>query len=514
MAINVRVLFFSWLSVWILIAMLGIYLLYPLRAKLRFGIDLVGGTYITLKVHTDKAVEAVLLENMHQFSSKLEKIPNISIVNKKVENNEVIFEFASVNQAQEAAGLLRETTLVQKTAANRVTFSLPDAKVEAIKSDAITRNVQVLRARLDRMSVAEIPIFAQGKDQIVVELPDVSDPLQAKAMIGKAAVLDFRPVLAYGDDPEEIKQRFGGQIPGDMEILSGKQQGDEVRGYYLVPRYAEITGKYLIDARPEVDENRGEIIVAFQLNQEGGRKFYELTSKHYQKPLAIVLDNIVLNAPIIQARIRDSGTITGLNRVQSRELATLLKSGAFVAPVSFEEERQIGPSLGSEVVHQGLVACLVGLLLLLVFIVIIYRFCGLLAFIALLFNLLLILLGLAWLRVTLTLPGIAGMILTVGMAIDASILIFERIREELSTGSPLRNSVEKGFSDAMAVILDANITTLVVGIVLYKFGTGPIQGFAVTMVLGIFATLITGLFFLRSLLSAVIEAFRVQKLSI
>jgi preprotein translocase subunit SecD len=228
--------------------------------------------------------------------------------------------------------------------------------------------------------------------------------------------------------------------------------------------------------------------------------------------LAIVLDGEIISAPQIRSAIRSEGSISGVGPQEAQELSLLLKSGAFVAPVTFEEERQIGPSLGAESIRQGLVSCLVGLAALFVFSVTLYKIPGILAFATLLYNLLLILMALAWFKATLTLPGIAGMVLTVGMAIDASILIYERVREELAAGVSLRKAVNNGFSDAKVVILDANITNLIVGVVLYKFGTGPIQGFAVTLIIGIIATLITGLFFLRSLLNFVIDAFNLQTL--
>jgi len=227
------------------------------------------------------------------------------------------------------------------------------------------------------------------------------------------------------------------------------------------------------------------------------------------------LDSEVISAPRIESAIRGSGEITGNFTTDSaRTLALLLKSGSFVAPVTFEEERQIGPSLGQESIRQGLTSCLIGLGLLLFFSLFYYNLSGFFAFFALVYNLILVLLGISWLKATLTLPGIAGMVLTVGMAIDASILIFERIKEELSQGVALKKAVELGFSGAMKVILDANITTFIVGIVLYRFGVGPIQGFAVTMMLGIIATLVTTLFFLRSLFKFMLNNFDIQKLRI
>jgi preprotein translocase subunit SecD len=284
----------------------------------------------------------------------------------------------------------------------------------------------------------------------------------------------------------------------------------------VVQKYAKVTGAMLADARPAFGGKSGvDPFVQFSFNEEGGNKFYELTSKNIGRPLGIVLDGEVISTPTINSAIRSSGIIEGrFTSAEVKKLAYLLKSGAFVAPVTFEEERQIGPSLGAAAVKSGIYSCAAGFALIFLFSLYYYKACGLLAFLALVYNLIFILLGLAWMRATLTLPGIAGMVLTIGMAIDASILIYERIKEELTRGSSLKNAVDTGFSGAMGVILDGNITTFLSGMVLYHLGSGPIQGFAVTLMLGIIATLIATLFFLRSFFKFILGNFSIQKLSI
>jgi preprotein translocase subunit SecD len=416
-----------------------------------------------------------------------------------------------MQDAQMAASYIKNEAkdLEQKVEGSTIHLQLPEKQVKKIKSEALARNVEVLRTRM-RSSIAETPIATQGDKRIVIELPDTADPQEAKARIGKAAQLEFRLVERIGRTADEIRLEYDGDIPSDTEILPGKR-GDE---FFLVQKYTDITGKLLRDARPAFGGQTGvEPVVSFKFNEVGAEKFYDLTSKNYGRLLAIVLDGIVISYPRINEPIKGDGQISGDFTAESaRELALLLNSGAFVAPVTFEEERQIGPSLGAESIKQGLLSCLVGLGLLFVFSILIYKIPGIFSFIALLYNLLLILLGLVWLKATLTLPGIAGMVLTVGMAIDASILVYERIREKLAQGMPLHSAVSNGFSGAMGVILDANITTFIVGAVLYKFGTGPVQGFAVTMMLGIISTLITGLFFLRSLFKFILNNFHIQKL--
>ena len=501
-------MFFSELSFWLVLGCIGLYFLLPLRQSLRFGIDLVGGTYLTLEVQTDKAVEADLVEQMQSIDTKLKRAQFAVPVSKHVEKNSIVLNFASMQDAQIAAGELKNSLpdMTQKSEGSTIRLSYSDSIVERIKEDAVTRNIEVLRTRM-----RDIPIAKQGEKNIVIELPDTANPQEAKARIGKAAQLELRIVDKFAASKDDLMYEFDGELPPDKDILPGEN------GFYLVEKYADVTGRMLKDARPEYSQDHGfEHVVKFVFNDIGAEKFYQLTSKHYGKSLAIVLDGYVISAPRINGPIPAGiGQISGGFTAESaRELALLLQSGSFTAPVTFEEERQIGPSLGQESIRQGLTSCLVGLGLLFIFSLFYYKLSGLFAFFALIYNLGLILMGLAWLQVPLTLPGIAGMVLTVGMAIDASILIYEHIKEELKKGITINLAVKGGFRDAMKVILDANITTFIVGVVLYHFGTGPIQGFAVTMMLGIVATLITGLFFLRSIFTFMLNNFRVQKLSI
>lgn len=501
----------SGLAFWLAVAAIGLWAVWPLRESLKFGIDLVGGTYITLSVQTDKAIETHLINNMKSVKAALEKANKPMPVSESIKENTVELNFESLADAQQASNYLeaQRRDMIISSEGLKVILSLPERVMRNVKEDAVLRNIDVLRNRLDKMAVAEITIAQQGEKEIIIELPDVSDPQKAKAMIGKAAVLDFRLVEKIARSEDEILLDYDGELPADKEILPGREDR-----FYLVTKYPEVTGADLVSARPELIPGEGSA-VAYQLTPDGGQRFHELTSPNYGKSLAIVLDGVVIGAPNISStELYSTGTISGQTPDSARELAMLLKSGAFVAPVTFEEERQIGPSLGAQSIKQGLVSCLVGLGLLFLFTLYYYKVSGLFAFIALLYNLLLIIFCLAYLRATLTLPGIAGMVLTIGMAVDASILIFERIKEEFATGIAFNKAVQRGFSDAMTVILDANITTLIVGLVLLKFGTGPIKGFAVTLIFGILATLITGLFFLKSLFNFVLNNFRVNKISI
>lgn len=520
----------SSLFAWLALAGLFVYYLYPLRESLRFGIDLVGGTYITLEVQTEKAIEARLVELMQALKKDASKaqLPvavatDIQSIHEKKEgvsqivSYKLVLSYEAPAAAQTVASYLQEQyrSYLIITEGSQVVVRLREAEERAIKRDAVDSNIDVIRTRIDKIGVSETPIARQGERNIIVEMPNVSDPQQAKAMIGKAAVLEFKLVEKYGRTEEDILYEYEGELPSDMEILPGRSEHGEVSGYYLVSRYTDLTGRLLSEAKSTMSQENREWVVAFKWNPEGGNRFYDLTSKNHGRTLAVVLDGIVITAPRISTSIRHEGTITGgFTAEGAKDLALLLKSGSFVAPLTFEEERQVGPSLGAESIKSGLLSCLVGLGLVFLFALYYYKLSGLFAFLALVYNLLLILFCMARFGATLTLPGIAGMVLTIGMAIDASILIYERIKEELSKGATVKAAVETGFSNAQWVILDGNFTTFIVGMVLYKFGTGPIQGFAVTMMIGIVATLITGLFFLKSLFTFILSNFKLQKLSI
>lgn len=521
MNLTARRLASSGLVFWLFVAVVGIYFLYPLRKTLRFGIDLVGGTYLTLEVKTEKAVEAELLAKLHAIDTKFKRERTITLVSRTIQDEQIILTFENQQQTQDAARILKadERELVQSVNRDTITLNFSDLTIKKIKEDAVSRNIEVLRTRLDRFSVAEISIAKQGEKQIIVELPDVADPQEAKDMIGRAAILEFKIVEKMGSSEKELLLEYDGDLPDDLQILPGDRSSNPNGGrttYYVVQKYAKVTGAMLSDARPSMGGKTGvEPVVQFSFNDTGADKFYELTSKNHGRALAIVLDNEVISAPTIQSAIRSSGEITGrFTSAEVKKLAYLLKSGSFVAPVTFEEERQIGPSLGAESVKSGLYSCLGGFGLIFLFSLYYYKLSGLLAFFALIYNLIFVLLGMSWMHATLTLPGIAGMVLTIGMAIDASILIFERIKEELTKGVGLKNAVDAGFSGAMGVILDGNITTFISGLVLYNLGSGPIQGFAVTLMLGIVATLIATLFFLRSIFNFILNNFSIQKLSI
>lgn len=504
MTFSLRTLFGTSFVWWLLAALLGAYWILPLKQHINFGIDLVGGTYISLEVMVDKAVE-------QELQSRTQSIAQQSGSQTfAIAGNQAIITFKNEVDAQNAQSLIEKNIVNVTRDGAKLVARLAQSEIDTIAKEAVASNVEVLRTRLDRFGVGEVAIAAQGENKIVIELPSVDDIRQAKDLIGTSALLEFKIVEDYAITKDELLARYGGAAPEGFEILPSKENR-----FYLVQKLAEVTGRDLKDSRADYAPEGAEIFVYFSFKPDGQAKFANLTGSNIGRNLAIVLDDMVISAPTINVRIDGPGFIQGNFTADSaKELATLLKSGAFVAPVKFEQERHIGPSLGEESIRSGLLSCLVGLGLLLVFSVGFYKTAGLLAFFVLLYNLFLILLALALFGATLTLPGIAGMVLTVGMAIDSSILIYERIRELLAHGMPMRQAVSEGFSNAMGVILDANITTLIVGLVLYKLGSGPVQGFAVTMMIGIISTLVTGLLLLRSLFSFVFDVLKLQKISI
>lgn len=505
-------------SFWVIfaVAMSG-YLYWYGKKDIRFGIDLVGGTYITLEVQSDDIVKNFFGDKIRAFDGAL-KAARIELDGKaSLVNDGLVYKFNTSGAANEAEAVLKseEKYLKYHVDGSSLKISLPDALFSKLLSDAVDANIEILRSRFT--SLSEIHISKQGNSQIVVELPNVNDPHQAKIMIGKSAVLDFKLVEDSAASREALLAKYDYDLPEGTIIVPGQRRGAfEEKMYYLLPIYSPVSGKYFKHAQVGFGGEMGtDLAVSFEFDEEGGKRFHELTSENIGKMLAIVLDDEVIQVASIKSAIGSKGQISGsFKSEEASTLAKLLKSGAFKAKVNFVEERQIGPTLGQEAIHKGLMSCVIGLVLLLLFGILYYRLCGVFSFLTLVYNIILLLFFMALLHATLTLPGIAGMILTVGMAIDSSILIYERIKEGIREGLSLSTAVEDGFSEAMWVILDSNITTFIVALVLFYFGTGPIQGFAVTMMIGIVTTLLTGLFFLKSLFKFYLRFFDIQKLSI
>ncbi len=356
---------------------------------------------------------------------------------------------------------------------------------EGAREDAVERALEVLRNRIDQFGVREPIVQIQGEDQIVIQLPGMTDRARALDLIGRTALLEFKLV---GDDSQMLTEAIDGNVPEGFEL----KELDKEK--ILVKATAELTGDYLETADVRFDQGAfGQPIVAMKLKGEGVKKFAELTRQNVGRLLAIVLDGRVYSAPRINEPIPSGEAIISgrFTPDEAKDLAIVLRSGALPAPLVIEEERTVGPLLGQDSIRKGIAACLVGGFLILFFMAYYYGFSGCVANLALVLNIFIILGGLGLFGATLTLPGIAGILLTMGMAVDANVLINERMREELRTGKTLRMAVSQGYDKAFTAILDANVTTLIAAFFLFQFGTGPIRGFAVTLTIGLFASLFT-----------------------
>jgi preprotein translocase subunit SecD len=368
------------------------------------------------------------------------------------------------------------------------------------RDQAVRQSIETIRNRVDELGLSEIPIQRQGGitgERIIVELPGIEDPDRVKNILKTTAQLEWR--LVYGGpapDHETLLVEHGGELPLEMEILPGDTRRN-LNGYYLVSRVSTVSGKDLRDARRSYDEWNNPA-VSFRLSPEAGRRFYKFTSDNLQKPLCVILDKKIINVATIEDRINDTGIIRGFSDPNIvDDLTIALRAGALPATIKYLEERTIGPSLGADSIRKGLTSIIIAILLILVFMVFYYKIAGVNAVSALILNVLILAGALAYFKAHLTLPGIAGIILTIGMAVDANVLVFERIREELTQGKSVLSAISSGFSRAFRTILDANVTTIIAAIFLFQFGTGPIRGFAITLIIGIAASMFTAVFVSR-----------------
>ncbi len=389
------------------------------------------------------------------------------------------------------------------------------------KKDAINRALEVLRNRIDQFGVSEPIITRQGNNRIVVELPGVKDPRRAERLLNVRGKLEFRLVDDELSSPENFTNYKEGilkssvELPEDEEILfvwaKNPKTGKLEKKYPLVvKKIPELTGAHLKTAGVGFGE-LGSPVVLFELKPEGADIFYEVTSKNIGKRLAIVLDDKIRSAPVIRAALRGSGQIEGKFTVnEAKDLALILRAGAIPVKLKIVERRIIGPSLGEDSIQAGVKAAIIGMALVIIFMLVYYRLAGVVSVIALLLNLYFLVATLIWLGFTLTLPGLAGIVLTIGMAVDANVLIFERIKEELRTGKSLVASIDAGFEKAFKAIFDANITTLITSFILAQFGTGPIKGFAVTLIIGLLANLYTAVYLSHAIFNYTVSKLRLK----
>ncbi len=493
------------------------------KKKINLGLDLQGGMHLVLEVETEKAVESTIERLVQELRSQL-RTDRIAYADlKQVDGSRIAAQLQGQENIAKFEALLDKEFQDLRIASRKVAddsldivLDLPDEEAARIRKMATEQALETIRNRIDQFGVSEPDIRIQGEKRILIQLPGVKDTQRAKDLIGRTALLEFKLV----DDAHSVEEAVQGRIFPGSELLYEISENRETRRTtkvpFLVQKRAALTGAYLTDAVVQIDSQYNEPYVSITFDKKGARLFERVTAENVNKRLAIVLDNNVYSAPVIQEKIAGGqARITGsFTAEEARDLAIVLRAGALPAPVTVIEERTVGPSLGTDSIQKGLVSMIVGLIVVGIFMAVYYRLSGIVANFALLLNILLIAGGLAAFQATLTLPGIAGIILTIGMAVDANVLIFERIREEITIGKTHRAAVDAGFERATLTILDANVTTLIAALVLFQFGTGPVKGFAVTLSLGVIASVFTALILTRLIFDYFLLTRKVKTLSI
>jgi len=477
---------------------LAVFLATPPKEKIRLGLDLRGGLHLVLQVVTEDALNIETDQEIARFQNLMTKKELTFGMITRTQPGEFKVQDIDTDRLGQIRDLLDDDfrNWDYGIIGRALTVTLkPQVKVQ-LRDMSVTQALETIRNRVDQFGVAEPTIQRQGLggEGIIVELPGVDNPERVLDLIKTTALLEWKLVLAGpAGDEESLLREYGGVVPDDAVVVRGdpRRRAD---GYYLLSRVSTVTGKDLRNARRSVDEWNNPA-VSFSLNADGARRFERTTGENIGKQLAIVLDGKVQSAPVINARISGEGIIQGTFTIEEAEdLSLVLRAGALPASINIAENRTIGPSLGADSVRRGLMASLVALLMVIIFMVVYYRQSGINAVVALVLNIILLAGALSYFKATLTLPGIAGIILVIGMAVDANVLIFERIREELTTGKSVPAAISLGFSRAFSAILDANVTTIIAAVFLFQFGTGPIKGYAVTLIIGITASMFTAVF--------------------
>lgn len=477
------------------------YISYPPGEKINLGLDLKGGMHLVLQVVTDDAINIETDQEIMRLREQLKK-KNIEFKTFiKGELGQFSIQEINPEQERDIRDLLGDyfRDWNYSITGNTVNLSLKGNVEAYIRDNTVNQGRETIQNRIDELGLADPLIQRQGLtgERIIVDLPGIENPERVKSIIKTTALLEWKLVKGGpAPDIEILLRDYGGVVPEDLKVLKGNPSRT-AEGYYLVTQVSPVTGKDLRNARRSVDQWNNPA-VAFYFNPDAAKRFYKLTSENINKPLGIILDGRVQQVANIESRISDSGVLTGRFSIEEADdIALILRAGALPASIRYLEERTIGPSLGADSIRKGLMSIIAAFILVIAFMVFYYRFSGINAIVALLLNILLLMGALSYFKATLTLPGIAGIILTIGMAVDANVLVFERIREELSSGKSILSSIAAGFSRAFKTILDANVTTIIAAIFLFQFGTGPIRGFAVTLIIGITASMFTAIFVSR-----------------
>jgi len=479
--------------------------------RIHLGLDLRGGTHLILQVQVNDAVNVDSDNALARLKEDLRthKINYADIVKPDAVNHPemIVVKGVPPDQTSDFKSIISDRLPeydASSGAENSWTVSMKGQNLADLKNRAVAQAIETIRNRIDQLGVSE-PVIQEhglGQYQILVQLPGVDDPARVKEIMQSTAMLEIKQSLGgpYSSEQAALQDK-GGVLPPDAVLMPGKSIGSrDTEGgeaWYIISRASAVTGRDLRTAEPSTDEN-GQPAVRFILTSEGGRKFYSFTSAHVGDYLAVVLDNKVQEVAVIKDAIRDNGIINGrFTQQQTQDLSMTLRSGALPAGIKYLEERTVGPSLGADSIRSGVRAAIIGMLAVLIFMLIYYRWAGVNADVALILNLVILLGFMGYFGAVLTLPGIAGVILTVGMGVDSNVLIFERIREELRNGKTPPSAVEQGFSHAWITIVDTHVTTIVSAAILFIFGTGPVKGFATTLVFGLLANLFTAVFVSR-----------------
>ncbi len=499
------------------------------------GLDLQGGIHMVMEVEEARAVEIAVDRTVTALQDQLvdKKIPVESV--KRTGPEVITIQFQNADLKAQIQKLIDDyPTFTERESAGSATslvWELRDAESKRIKDSAINQALETIRNRIDQFGVAEPVVQRQGLNQIVVQLPGVKEPKRAKDLIKETALLEFKmldednqmrvdlPARIPKDKEAEILQQFESKLPEGDQILFeravDKDTGREYRIPYLVKKRVMLTGDVLSDARVSIGQFN-DPYVSITFDSRGGQEFERITGENVKKRMAVVLDNTIYSAPVIQERISGGrAQITGTFTTQeANDLAIVLRAGALPAPLKIVQDLTVGPSLGQDSIDKGVRATLFAGVMVVIFMMVYYRLSGAIADFALILNLLCLMGALSALTATLTLPGIAGIVLTIGMGVDSNVLIFERIREELRNGKTVRTAIDGGYDKALLTIIDSHVTTLITGVALFLFGTGPIKGFAVTLCLGITINLFTALVGTKVIFDLSNQRHKVETLSI
>jgi preprotein translocase subunit SecD len=479
--------------------------------QISLGLDLQGGSHLLMEVDMKSVLKESLNSLVDELRTEFRKA-QIGYTGLAVQGDGVVFKLTDPGKLDDARAIVKKIDSQlgsDATEDGQVTLKWTEVAIRDRQKRTVDQSIEIINRRVDETGTREPTIQREGADRILVQLPGVKEPERIKKLLGKTAKLTFHLV----DPSASVTDAQSGHVPpGDMLLPSA--EGQRGLSAYVVQKRVMVGGERLVDAQPTVEQGRP--VVTFRFDTAGGKRFGDTTRDNVGRQLGIVLDGKVISAPVIREPILGgSGIISGsFTTEEARDLALLLRAGALPAPLTVLEERSVGPSLGEDSIRAGKIAAGVGFVLVVGFMGLVYGFFGLIANAALVLNLVLLLGALSLLQATLTLPGIAGIVLTMGMAVDANVLIYERIREEVHAGRPPFSAISTGFERAFATIVDSNLTTFIAGAMLYIFGSGPVKGFAVTLSLGLMTTLFTAVMVTRLMVALWLQRTRPKTLPI